>query len=301
MDSKNIRKASHAGSWYSASTEVLKKELEGYLSKATKHSNAQRLKSIIVPHAGYTYSGPTAAYSFVNINSANFNRVILLGPSHFEYFEGCKLTQFSEFKTPFGNISIDTKVNSNLLSKNNKLFHLISPKSDEQEHSIEMELPFLKLIFNCSPFTLIPIIIGELNLNSANEIAKYLSEYYEDEKTLFVISSDFCHWGSDFDYTPCDDSYGKIYQYIESLDKMAIDIIKDADTKKFDEYFNKTDNTICGKNPIMILLSIVEMKNKTKENKKSIEFECVAYSQSEKVTKKNENSVSYAAIINYMQ
>lgn len=302
MDSKKIRKATHAGSWYTSSTEALMKELNGYLAKANKHQNASHLKSIIAPHAGYAYSGPTAAFSFININPENYNRVILLGPSHFEYFEGCGLTQFTEFKTPFGNIAIDTEVNSKLLSYSKSLFHLISPKADEKEHSIEMELPFLKLMFNEAPFTLVSLIVGEINLKSAKEIAKCLREYYEDKKTLFVISSDFCHWGNNFDYTYYDKSSGKIYESIEKMDRMAIDIIKEIDTKKFDEYFTKTQNTICGRNPILILLSIVEMiKNENnKEGAKTIGFECVGYSQSERVTSQNGNSVSYSAIVNYI-
>ena len=96
----SIRLAYHCGSWYTNNIAQLANELNGYLSKAKKYSNSDNLKSIIVPHAGYTWCADTAAKAFININPKKFDRAVILGPSHHEYFEGCGLSKFSNFQTP---------------------------------------------------------------------------------------------------------------------------------------------------------------------------------------------------------
>ena len=145
MDSINLREATHAGSWYSNHPQVLGAELSGYFSKAEKFDTQDRLKSIIVPHAGYCYSAPTAAKAFINIDPDKYNRVVVLGPSHHEYFRGCGLTPFDSFQTPFGNIKVDTATNAKLLNDSCKSFFTLPEAIDEEEHSIEIEIPFLKL------------------------------------------------------------------------------------------------------------------------------------------------------------
>ena len=122
---------------------------------------------------------------------------------------------------------------------------------------------------------------------------------YLDPQTLFVISSDFCHWGRNFGFTYYDKKFKNIWESIQDLDKQALDIISEINTEKLDEYFKITKNTICGRNPIMISLSIVENYKKHYKDKK-ISFDVVGYDQSNKVKSKYETSVSYAAMINYI-
>ncbi len=106
---QNIRMASHSGSWYQSNPKLLSEEISLYLSKTEKTTKSGKLKSIIVPHAGYRFSGPTAAKSFININPLDYDRVVILGPSHHEYFNGCGLTPFEIYSTPFGDVKVDTK------------------------------------------------------------------------------------------------------------------------------------------------------------------------------------------------
>ena len=119
MDS-TIRVAYHSGSWYKDDPKLLAKEIGDYLSKSEKLEQYNSLKSIIVPHAGYRFCGPTAGKSFININPSNYDRVVVLGPSHHEYFEACGLTPFESFETPFGNVRVDTETIKKLLA-NKKL------------------------------------------------------------------------------------------------------------------------------------------------------------------------------------
>ena len=293
-----IRFASHSGSWYDNNPIKLSKELSKYLSASKKYEEHDSLKSIIVPHSGLRYGGPVAAKAFINVNPINYDRVVILGPSHYEYFKGCALTSFDKFETPFGNVDVDTSTIKTLLADNQNFFSF-PQSSDVQEHSIEMEIPFLKYIFDKKPFSIVPIVIGDGNLNKNIQLGKCLYDLYEDENTLFVISSDFCHWGKDFDYTYYNKKFKTIWESTEDLDKQALDIIGEMNTKKFDDYMKKTNNTTCGSNPITIILSIIEEYKKKHQDKK-ISFETAGYSQSSKVKSMNDSSVSYAAGVNFI-
>ena len=138
-----IRKASHAGSWYSENGAKLAKELSSYLAKAEKTLPAgSLLRAIIGPHAGYYYSGPTAAWAYINIDPDAYKRVILLGPAHHKYIDGCALSRCTEYETPLGNISIDRATTEALYAKGG--FKYFSKGDDEDEHSLEMHLPYIK-------------------------------------------------------------------------------------------------------------------------------------------------------------
>ena len=276
----------------------LSQEISQYISNVKKLNKKGYVKSIIAPHAGYRFSGPTMAQSFININPDNYNRVVILGPSHHEYFQGCGLTSFEKFETPFGQINVDVKYNKKLLNKN-KIFFEVTKSVDINEHSIEMELPFLKYIFNNKEFNIIPIIVGDNNFETNKIIAEILYELYEDKKTLFVISSDFCHWGRNFGYTYHDKKFDNIWESIQDLDQQALDIIEEINSEKLEKYFKKTKNTICGRNPIILNLAIIELYKKNHQNEK-VEFIKAGYAQSNKVKSVYETSVSYAAAVNYI-
>ena len=297
-NNNNIRPASHSGSWYQNSPKLLSQEISQYISSAKKLQKQGYVKSIIVPHAGYRFCGETMAQSFININPNNYDRIVILGPSHHEYFQGCGLTSFEKFDTPFGAINVDNNSIKKLMKKSN-IFFEISKSIDINEHSIEMELPFLKQIFNDKEFSIIPIIVGDNNYETNKKIAEILYELYKDKKTLFVISSDFCHWGRNFGYTYYDKNFNNIWESIQDLDKQALDIIKEINSEKLEKYFKKTKNTICGRNPISIILSIVE-KYKNEHKNENIEFINAGYAQSNKVKSIYETSVSYAAAVNYI-
>ena len=297
-NNNNIRPASHSGSWYQNSPKLLSQEISQYISSAKKLQNQGYVKSIIVPHAGYRFCGETMAQSFININPNNYDRIVILGPSHHEYFQGCGLTSFEKFDTPFGAINVDNNSIKKLVKKSN-IFFEISKSIDINEHSIEMELPFLKQIFNDKEFSIIPIIVGDNNYETNKKIAEILYELYMDKKTLFVISSDFCHWGRNFGYTYYDKNFNNIWESIQDLDKQALDIIKEINSEKLEKYFKKTKNTICGRNPISIILSIVE-KYKNEHKNENVEFINAGYAQSNKVKSIYETSVSYAAAVNYI-
>jgi len=297
MDS-TTRIAYHSGSWYEDDPKLLAKEIGSYLSNDDKKENFNSLKSIIVPHAGYTFCGPTAGKSFININPSNFDRAVVLGPSHHVGFKACGLTPYESFETPFGDVKVDTNTINKLLSKKD-LFFTLPESVDVKEHSIEMEMPFLKYIFNKKDFSLVPIMVGHNDLLTNTEIGKALYDLYEDPKTLFVISSDFCHWGQNFGFTYYNNQFENISDSTRDLDMQALQIISEMNSAKMDQYFKKTRNTICGRNPITIVLSIIENYKKNHSDKK-LSFDTVGYSQSNKAKSKYDSSVSYAGAVNFI-
>lgn len=301
MEKNIVRIAQKAGSWYEGNSVKLAEELREYLQKAkdslTKKSllNKNTLKAIIVPHAGYFYSGPTAAYSYINLISdqmSKINNIIVLGPSHHKYFKGCKISQCTQLETPFGNLDVNVELGKELLKY--KGFSTLDKKDDEDEHSLEMQFPYLYLTVYEYKFKpkVLPIMVGEIDSDSAFAIGKTLSSLIEKDDTLFVISSDFCHWGNNFDYMPYSGN-SEIYEYIERMDKEGINFIEKIDPQGFLNYLDLTNNTICGRNPIMIMLNTIQQSKLSSKMKVNL----LSYAQSSQVKKKSQSSVSYAAIL----
>jgi AmmeMemoRadiSam system protein B len=222
------RAASHAGSWYSDDSCTLSAEIDGWLEEA-RADLARKLKTpnrpsriVIGPHAGFSYSGRTCAYSYTNIASENVKTVWVLGPSHFYHLRGCDLSGAAVFESPLGDVGVDTTLVKQL--RDSGLFGEMSHKSDEREHSIEMHIPFLQRAMRGQEFKIVPLIIGSIGADTEEKYAEILAPFLSDPSHLFVISSDFCHWGKRFEYTPYDAKLGEVYQYIEKLDGEAIQV-----------------------------------------------------------------------------
>lgn len=293
MNSNKLRyrEATHAPDWYTDDIEELNDHLKKWLGMATSLKDIT-LKALIVPHAGYDYSGSTAAWGYININPYNYSRVFLLGPSHYKFMAGCGLPFCDVYKTPLGDIELDKDIIKELSKIDN--FIKLTKKEEEKEHSLEMHLPYIKKIFGDNEFKLVPIMVGHLNQQGEELFGNILSEYMKDEKNLFIISSDFCHWGEDFDFTYYEKADGEIYKSIEKLDKEGISYIEKQDPEGFYNYVEDSENTICGKNPIGVFLQALRFSGISTNTR------LLHYKQSGQVKKPSQSSVSYAAIATYI-
>eukprot|EP00126_Sphaerothecum_destruens_P010861 Sdes_comp20820_c0_seq1m17277 len=140
---------------------------------------------------------------------------------------------------------------------------------DEDEHSIEMQLPYISHIMQSNQdFTLVPILVGALSESKEKLYGDILSRYLFTAGNVFVISSDFCHWGSRFQYTYYDKKCGRIFESIQFLDRLGMDVIENLDAQGFLDYMEKYENTICGHHPICIFLHAVN------HHKQSIKASC---------------------------
>ncbi|KAI8894517.1 cell motility mediator [Globomyces pollinis-pini] len=291
ITSGNTRKATHSGSWYSDDAQLLDKQLHSWLENAIDKDQLREksIHALIAPHAGFSYSAKTAGFAYSLIDPDQINTIFLLGPSHKVYIKGCALSKNSFYATPLGNISVDREITEKL--KETGLFEEMSFDVDENEHSLELHLPFIHKTMSRKSngnYSLVPILVGRPTKNNETQIAQLLLPYLQDPKTLFIVSSDFCHWGSRFDFTPMDSKI-PIHQYIKDLDKQGMELIERLNYKSFSDYLSLTGNTICGRNAILLLLKVVEAK------RDEYEFKFVKYDQSSQVTDKRSSSVSYAA------
>ncbi|XP_058115709.1 uncharacterized protein LOC131258410 [Magnolia sinica] len=283
---EKVREAAHAGSWYIKDPIKLGQDLDEWL-RATGLAKCPDVRGVIAPHAGYSYSGRCAAYAFANIDPAQISRVFLLGPSHHYYTPKCALSKATTYKTPLGDLPIDLEVNEELWGTGK--FELMDLEVDEAEHSMEMHLPYLAKVFHGTPVKIVPILVGALNSENEAMYGRLLAKYVDDPQNFFSVSSDFCHWGTRFNYLHYEKKYGEIYKSIEALDRMGMEIIETGDADAFKKYLSKFENTICGRHPISVFLHM-QRNCSTK-----IKINFVRYEQSSKCKSTRDSSVSYAS------
>lgn len=225
------------------------------------------------------------AFSLLDVTDAY--RVFVLGPSHHLYSSTCLLSAAETYRSPIGEVHIDQEVYATL--DKTDLFQRMDLQADEAEHSLELQLPFIQTAMRGKPFTLVPILVGALHPSREAVFGRTLAPYLDDPGNLFVISSDFCHWGSRFRYTHHDPSAGQIYQSIEQLDRKGMAIIEQGKPEAFTAYLKQYGNTICGRHPIAVFLNMLQHCRTAF----TVKFNC--YDQSSRCTKLDDSSVSYAA------
>ncbi|TDL28485.1 UPF0103-domain-containing protein [Rickenella mellea] len=318
----STRRATHADSWYSNNAKDLNAELDGYLN-AVEPSDAlgsfpiAGIKAVIAPHAGYSYSGPAAAWAYKTIDTSGIKRVFILGPAHHVYMDGCALSTFQYYDTPLGSLPLDRSTIAEL--RETGYFSDMDAGTDEDEHSIEMHLPYVRKIFEGSDICIVPILVGAIDKDRESFFGKVIAPFLARDDTFCVVSSDFCHWGSRFSFTsyypepPNGDTTVvrlsrsnksvirdgfPIHASISALDHQAMSILtlppstaKQAH-ENFAQYIGRTKNTICGRHPIGVLLGAVsELENHGRNGN----LRWLRYEQSSQCKRIEDSSVSYAS------
>jgi len=277
---ESVRPSAIAGSWYTADPTKLSQELRSYLDEADVTPGEGELAGLVVPHAGYAYSGKAAACAYKLLEGKKYRRIIVMGPSHRSYFKGASVPDYDFYQTPLGKVPVDRPACELLLKS--PLF--AETDAHRLEHSIEIQLPFLQLVQN--KFKFVPILIGEVDESEIEEIARRVAKLLEPG-TLVIASSDFTHYGPQYGYIPFSSD---VRDNLEELDGGAIDRILKLDSNGFVSYFKKTGATICGRYPIAILLRVLSGCKSAR---------LLKYYSSGDVLKDYTNSVSYAAIAFY--
>ncbi|CAL4887715.1 unnamed protein product [Urochloa decumbens] len=283
-----VRRAAYAGSWYTSDARKLEEELDGWLREAGITKNPD-VRAIIAPHAGYMHAGSYAAYAFGNIDPASFSRVFLLSPSHRYYTEKCALTKAAVYSTPIGDLRVDQKVTEEL--NGTRKFELMDLSVDEAEHGFEMLLPYLSKVFQGHTVKVVPVLIGSLDFENEAMYGQLLGKYLDDPKNFFVVSTDFCHWGSKYRYTYYDENHGAIHKSIEALDRMGMEIIEVGTPNAFSQYMQEYKNTICGRHPISVFLHMLKYCSM------NVKVKFTRYDQSSKCSGMEDSSVSYACAV----
>ncbi len=194
---KNIRPSPIAGTWYSSNPAKLQRTVEMYIENAETPVLSGEVIGVVAPHAGYMYSGSVAGYAFKTIVGNSYDYVCVLSPIHTYYSQPLLTSGHSAYQTPLGEIPLAvTMINqiSGLLKS--KYEDELFPITHDQEHSLEIELPFLQVAVEGS-FGLIPIMMRDQSRQVAKKLGKVLAQVFKDTNCLLVASSDLSHFHSE--------------------------------------------------------------------------------------------------------
>ena len=251
-DPQQVRKPAVAGTFYPASAKEINAMIGPWLHPVADGPAPQ---AVIVPHAGYVFSGDVAASAFNKIPRGHtYKRIFLLGPSHRVGFNAASVqTQYSYAETPLGQVPIDAAVGKELISKGDGAF-IFRADAHEREHCLEVQLPLMQMALDEVP-PIVPIVIGSQHLDVLQQIAGVLEPYFTPEN-LFVISSDFSHYPSYEDARKSDlylaetITSGGLEAFLKGL----------ASIDKMD--FRGEDTAACGACAIAVLLDIMDTQGR---------------------------------------
>ena len=220
-----VRPATQANRFYTGDAKELSEEVDSFLALHAKDRKYEQVAALIVPHAGYYFSGNVAAAAYQSIPEAKtYKRIFLLGPSHHEWLDGASVnTEYDYYSTPLGNVKVDVETAQKLIGADSVFSY--QPKAHDREHCLEVQLPFLQRRFGEVP-PIVPIIISTNDFRKLQRIAKVLKTYMTEEN-LFVVSSDFSHYPKYEDACEVDALTGKavesgdVERFIAQLEENA--------------------------------------------------------------------------------
>ncbi len=247
---ENIKEPNVAGAFYPSEKKELEQEITGYFDQVQKTTLSGRPVVLISPHAGYIYSGPVAAFGYSELDSVSFDTVIILAPTHYFYFKGAALYGDGFFRTPLGDLKIDNSLSKELADENPRMF-VFRPEYFQQEHSLEVQLPFLQKSLKPG-FSILPVLLGDMTYDDCLVLAKYLAKVSEGKNILLVVSTDLSHYKS----------YDEAIYY----DKRTIDFISKFDSKGLWDEVSGTSWNVCGIRPVVAGISFALFKNADKVN-----------------------------------
>ncbi|MBN1679312.1 MAG: AmmeMemoRadiSam system protein B [Anaerolineae bacterium] len=183
----DVRPSPIAGRWYPGDASLLSKTVDTYLSRAEVEPVNGRLIGVLAPHAGHRFSGPVAGHAFAALRGMDVDVVALVGPSHYPYPADILTTGHSAYQTPLGQVPVDHDVLDEL-----RRSIPIEPVKRDQEHSLEIELPFLQRVLD--DFRLVPLALIDQSLATAERLGHALSDALRGQRALLVASSDLSHF-----------------------------------------------------------------------------------------------------------
>lgn len=268
-----VREPQVAGMFYPSNPHELSEVINGFLDEVKLDRKYNHVAGIISPHAGYVYSGQTAAYAYKTIENKEYNSVIVISPSHREYFHGISIYPGDGYKTPLGRIKIDKKLREKITSQSKIIFE--GNEGHRAEHALEVQLPFLQIVLG--DFELLPIVIGDQRKEYIFELADVLASSIDDD-TLLIASSDLSHF------------YPK--SHAKLLDSR---VAKHIDSYRFEDLQHDLEGKrceACGGGGIVALLKALKKRN-------IIYTHVVAQSDSGDITGDESEVVGYLSAVVY--
>ena len=216
-----IRLPAAAGSFYPAEPERLAMEIDGYVNDASASVANGEIIGIIVPHAGYVYSGHVAGHAYNLLKGHTFNTVVLIGLSHHVQVRGAAVCAHGVFRTPLGDIEINEQMTRKILEYNEDVSHMSS--AHQHEHSLEVQLPFLQRVLHT--FQIVPVLVQDDSKTNVTRLSASIAAAVAGASVLIIGSTDLCHYPS--------------YEDALQSDHVTIDALKSFDC---DQIRNRIDD-----------------------------------------------------------
>jgi len=260
---EKVRKPAVAGQFYDGNKANLEQNIKEYFldkrgpGKLPEANQGEKnVKGLVVPHAGYMYSGAIAANSYYYLSKNGFaDTFIILGPNHTGMGSGVSIMTEGSWETPLGtapiNKTLAKKLWTGIINKD-QIAHM-------HEHSIEVQLPFLQFCARDKKFDFIPICMAMQDFETSEEVGNILANAIKDsdENIAIIASSDFSHAG--FNYASMPPSGLRVDKYAEKQDKLAIEKILEMDPKELIDTVYKNNITMCGYGPVAVMLTASKM------------------------------------------
>lgn len=236
-----IRKPAVAGAFYPELKDKLLNEINHYLNIAKPIEQFENVFGVISPHAGYIYSGKTAAFSYNAIAGKNYKTVIIISPSHREYFQGSCIYDGDAYETPLGIVEVDKQMREKLVNLDGSIFAGLN--GHRSEHALEVQIPFLQVVLK--NFQIVPIVIGDQRKEFVYELGVNISQVVDDS-TLIVASSDLSHF---YPKVIADKKDSVIQRRIEKFDYETLQL-----------EFESQKCEACGGGPMVALMKAADLK-----------------------------------------
>jgi len=238
-----IRKSVIAGSWYPGNPAVLRKDIEHYFDSVSVPKVKGEIVGLISPHAGYVYSGQIAAHAYHLIRGRKYDAVIVVGPSHRVAFHGVSVFSRGGFETPLGIVPVDEALAEKIKRANSVITDI--PAAHLQEHSVEIQLPFLQVTLK--DFSFVPMVMGDQSRDTCEKLAGAIHQASMGEKILVVGSSDLSHFYHD--------------HTAKKMDAVALEHLKNFDAAGLSESLENGDVEACGGGPMVVVMMAARLMN----------------------------------------
>ncbi len=233
MKTDFIRPPVVTGSFYSDDPDYLKRQITDFLSRAEKTELEGKIYGLISPHAGYVYSGQVAAWAYKQVSGERYESVVVIAPSHREYFPLISVFEGAGYRTPLGDVPVDQELAQGLADAEDKI--ILSSEGHRDEHSLEVQLPFLQMVLG--DFRMVPVVMGDQGLENCRRLGEALARVLSGKPALVVASTDLSHFHP--------------YQTAVDLDRVVIQHLEDYDVPGLSQDLEGGNCEACGGGPMM--------------------------------------------------
>jgi hypothetical protein len=223
--------------FYPSDSEGLRKQVKQLLDHAPKKIIRGMVRGLVSPHAGYMYSGPTAAAGYATLKGENYETVVVISPSHRESFAGVSIYPGHSYLTPLGEIPIDVAMRDELTKASRRV--VVGEAGHRDEHAIEVQLPFLQEVLG--NFKLLPLVMGDQGRETCLELGEALSRVIGERRVLVVASTDLSHYHT--------------ARVADAIDVTAINDVNKFDYKQLMADLESGTTEACGGGPTVAMMA----------------------------------------------